>query len=689
VLPRSGWPFAAVAASILLTLPARAGGLAVIGTELRDNGDHDGYADTNETVELWLIVKNTTTTNLTGVIAHLSSSATGVCVTDGEAAIGSVAAGTLTRALEPLVFHVAPTVDRAASGLGPFDTLNASFDLSFTGSPTSPAAVPPELVLDLDLDAPGGGAPTSTVTENFESGLGLFEVQNLDSGLHDDANAEFGLADGWRCQYHESFCTHADCSGDPDFQYCTLGATVASANGTWWLVDGPSVPGGGRGYSGTRSLYFGSALGSPLGYTTPTGVLEAAKTIAPIHVGAGRWCSNAPSTACSADANCPPGGACTDAAPALSFKHQVSLLDYRSIVMPVGYTVDRGVVAVQLADAGGVGIGPWLRIEPSINVYDEIPTSDFVNCSFDPVDDGSDGDDLYPGHNPWDKGTRRGPSSSCADERAFAFIGATGGAFNPSSVGNADGPGLRGASGPGTWIETAYDLSRFRGRSIRARFLASTTRISNYETWEAAFLFNPTRGDDGWWVDDVKVVGATPGPGVVTIDTHDNSGLPSQDSDLDTLDDACDNCPFVANVAQADADLDGAGDVCDCAPSNASVFPGAPEKNDGIDNQCPGDADYGIVDEVTGPIGFFTPGDKTLLSWPPQAGATSYTVASETALRAPTQFCTRVETSSPQLVVASTPPVGWTTYYLVRASAPNAGSWGRATSGERLLPPCP
>ena len=35
------------------------------------------------------------------------------------------------------------------------------------------------------------------------------------------------------------------------------------------------------------------------------------------------------------------------------------------------------------------------------------------------------------------------------------------------------------------------------------------------------------------------------------------------DTDLDTVPDACDNCPFVWNPDQADADIDGVGDVCD------------------------------------------------------------------------------------------------------------------------------
>ena len=59
-------------------------------------------------------------------------------------------------------------------------------------------------------------------------------------------------------------------------------------------------------------------------------------------------------------------------------------------------------------------------------------------------------------------------------------------------------------------------------------------------------------------------------------------------------------------------------------------LPGAAEVNDGLDNQCPGDAGRGLVDEISGIAGFNTFDDKTRFSWMSQSGAVSYEVARST-----------------------------------------------------------
>jgi len=66
--------------------------------------------------------------------------------------------------------------------------------------------------------------------------------------------------------------------------------------------------------------------------------------------------------------------------------------------------------------------------------------------------------------------------------------------------------------------------------------------------------------------------------------------VPSGDEDGDGIDAYIDNCPGVANPAQADADTDGAGDACDTCPGLAN--PGqADADGDGRGNACDPDPD--------------------------------------------------------------------------------------------------
>ncbi len=49
----------------VVTPMAHAGGVAIVNTVLTDDGDNDGFADTNETVSMRLTVRNTSGSDLT------------------------------------------------------------------------------------------------------------------------------------------------------------------------------------------------------------------------------------------------------------------------------------------------------------------------------------------------------------------------------------------------------------------------------------------------------------------------------------------------------------------------------------------------------------------------------------------------------------------------------------------------
>jgi len=115
--------------------------------------------------------------------------------------------------------------------------------------------------------------------------------------------------------------------------------------------------------------------------------------------------------------------------------------------------------------------------------------------------------------------------------------------------------------------------------------------------------------------------------------------------------------------------------------------PGAPEVNDGLDNQCSGDPGSGLVDEVEGDLGFHD-GDTETLTWPRQPGASQYEVMRSTQPGFSADVVTWPTTGA-FWIDADEPGPGGTYFYLVRALSPHVGSWGPGPGGaDRLLLTC-
>ena len=687
-----------------LSTTAHAGGVAILNTVLSDDGDHDGYADTNETVSMQLTVRNTSGIALSAVKLRLASlDPQRVCLSDAEIEVGDLAPGQTVVPADTFVFAVLDDVDRAGMGLGPWDALSATFEIhAFTAASEQPALAS-TITLDLDLNVSGGAGPMSFF-ESFEDTLGAFEIENIDQGKTNLADS-----DGYRCQYHDPDWPNSNNYGHETGPECFLGNTPLQADKVHWGLSGPAYsPLGGRGFSGFHSLFFGIDLGPPENWTTPMGTLEAVRTTDPIALG---WAGTTPF---------------------LHYVQQVSFVDSRTINADSGEASDRGVVMVQLADNAGNPIGPWIKVEFHQNTYDQTASDNFFGCMYDPIDDGNTEDDFF---DPTDPARRLGPSSVCLPAGIFANMGETSSPFGAANLGRADGPGLEGQWGIGTWIESRADLSRFRGRQVRLRFLATAIKYPpNVDDWELFFPgLNPDPGDDGWWIDNVTIEGALVQAAAVSLDLADNSGLPGApggDADGDGSNDVCDNCavsnpeqddadgdgagdlcdpcpaqafvldpdfdmvcgeldncPLVNNPAQGNVDGDPAGDACDCNDLNAKTYPGAAEWNDGQDNQCPGEAGYGIKDEISGLMGFYNAGNKNELSWPAQGGATRYQVGRASSGDFMTGCVTLPFTTAPLKVDIAQPAAGQAYYYLVRSVLPNVGSWGQDSAGvERNLP---
>ncbi|MCP3978372.1 MAG: hypothetical protein GY716_03430 [bacterium] len=481
------------AATIFLT----AGNVIVTSTLLSDNGDDDGWADTNETVEMRLQLSNKTGVDLTGCTARLTSGDPKIdCIVDSFANVGSIDEGKDVLAADAFRFHVAATADRTTAGLDDLELFEASFGVLVQCDQFDVVTMPQTVTIDLDLSATGGSDPT-TYLEGFEvaSGLGSFTTMNLDFGaLTGDPLVN---SDGKRCQY-----------SDPDWIYsnsygaitdCFVGPTAAAADAYRWQVHRPSDIDGGRAFSGTRSLYMGIFGSVADEHTTPFASLEAVGAADPINLG---W---------------------DGVAPQMSLRHQISLIDSRSVGAPRGEAADRAVVHVQLADGTGNGFGEWVKLEPYQNVYDQQGTDNYTNCLFDPDDDGNTEDDFF---DPSDPDRRIGPSSMCFPAFSWVYLGDTFSPFSAERLGNAEGPGEPGSLGLGTWIESRFDLARFRGRRIRPRFITSGIKFGSFASYEQLFGFNPDPGDDGWWIDDVEITHTLQSPATIVNDDSDNGALP-------------------------------------------------------------------------------------------------------------------------------------------------------------------
>jgi hypothetical protein len=127
----------------------------------------------------------------------------------------------------------------------------------------------------------------------------------------------------------------------------------------------------------------------------------------------------------------------------------------------------------------------------------------------------------------------------------------------------------------------------------------------------------------------------------------------------------------------------------DCDDTNADIYSGAPEINDGLDNQCPGDFGFGLVDEITGVCGFLNPVDANEFSCPHQTGATRYEVARSPHPEFPSWVgCLRIVSDAASWVDSDPVPEGTCFYYLVRSHEPNVGSWGADSVGNERTVTC-
>ena len=548
---------------------------------ITDNGDNDVWADTNETIDMRIAVRNNTTVDLHNVVARLATNDPNIdCINNTSIPIGLLPADdpatvgvdeatkTSTDGFTLRIADIQRTgncsiattlvcdEDSDCPATESCDAIERDFDAEFSvffqadEFDSTPFAL--NVTIQLDIDGVGGGLPIEFV-EDFETavngGFGKFGINNMDSftvptgdpneiagtGGHGGSLAN---SDGYRCSFSDPDDPNAFTFEDSD---CYLGMNQGHADSVWWHTTTD------RAFDGTQSMAYNTPAGGVLGWTTPTGVMEALQLLDPVALGYKNVCSNDPGMQCTSSAECG-GNDCINAFPRMAWKHQISLIDFRTVGASSAIrSADGGVVHLQLADPANNPIGDWIKVETTVNRYESQREDNYNVCGFDPVDDGNNEDTGFGGPSgaaitdPDDPdydpaafrdfaGRKISPSSTCFPEFSFSYQGDTDTAFDPANIGNAtQGPGLAGSDthgGPdqalGTWVESVVDLSRFRGQNVRVRMLVSSLKINT--TWQSAFNFTISRpGDDGWWIDDFRIKDAIASPAALVADVKPNA----------------------------------------------------------------------------------------------------------------------------------------------------------------------
>ncbi len=513
----------------------------------------DGVPDPGETTGVRLKLRNDSVSRQDGSPRDLTNLTVGIrgitpsvgCVKTGQVFVGDLAAGAaVTTPAGALSF----VIDPAEPGPGQSGaTTWATAGFAVTAQADDMEGIDPSRTFDITIDLDRFDAPLippscsdrpavngpGVLCEGFDTdrnASGTYDVTRLPVGVDpNDALRAIGDPNDDVLGYTQGTgagpagTSAVTCADDAARGYATCNP-VAEEN-DWHLhspTEGPGAgydplhppaigaPDGGKAHGGTRSMHMGRHLSAS---TTLSDTVRFRQVSAFVLDSQG-------------DPNIP--GLALGPASTVDFWQIIAVPDdenFGSGFIPDGTTFAGGQVQLSLLGSNG-RFEKWQRLTPSFDYYDSIDQGSVSLCGFDPGDD-----EFFPTD-----------ETMCSPARMFAEKGDAIGT-DPTCTVDTNGndplhkdcgdiictPGSgcteTGSLGAGVWTRSEFDLSPFAGRVARLRWIGMVEGGWSFGVSRSA-LESPTgvsyqyfEGDDGWWIDDIRLTDLRVQPGVITPDS--------------------------------------------------------------------------------------------------------------------------------------------------------------------------
>jgi hypothetical protein len=390
--------------------------------------------------------------------------------------------------------------------------------------PISGFAVRQTIEVEHNLDISGSEGSATTFTEGFES----YDSDETGSQplfaawAPKTEGAGSGELDGNRCQYNDPFNPFGN-NTEPE-EFCEVGEGTDNSINDWHLsstegCDSQGLPTGCPPGAGNNAIKAKTGLQAmSMNWLNWSNVSFIDNKMS-YHANRLQWIekTEAVQLRASGDENGDP--------PKMSLWTIVSLVDGRTFNVAAPGMLDSAVTGICVDRNGndqcdtvldGDGSERWEVIDPKINPYSGWKFPNFINCAYDPTDDGSTEDDFFAGSQ------RFGPSSACfpqlsesclgrsADDTAFGTTWTSSTCFPETGEYDVTVTDLYefGNVGTGVWAKQVYDLGEYAGQKILIRFLTTPTGVQGVDIWGPAFQ-GLNNGDDGWYIDDIEITGVS------------------------------------------------------------------------------------------------------------------------------------------------------------------------------------